>query len=107
MTDEDLIESNKEVYANPQFPNIRYEIFDVSGVTQFEVSSKAVSQVGAMDQEASRRNPNVRVAIITSEPFAIGLSRLYSRSHKAMGGTWRTEMFDTEEAARNWACTPE
>ncbi len=102
VTDDDLTESNEEIYADPHFPQMRFQIVDFSKIVKFAVSSRAVAGLAVRDQEASASNPDVKVAIVTSEPFLYGMSRMYSRSHQAMGGTWRVKMFDTEEQAREW-----
>jgi hypothetical protein len=81
---------------------MRYQIVDFSAIDGLAVTSRTVNLVAVRDQEASARNPAVKVAIITSEPYIYGMSRLYSRSHEAMGGTWRIKTFETEQRAREW-----
>ncbi len=103
VIDADLLDANEEVYAHPKFAEMRYQIVDFSVITHFGISADAVARAAKLDQQASLRNPDVKVAIITSEPLLRGLSSLYSRSHTALGGAWRTKTFDTEAEAREWA----
>ena len=103
VSDDDLVASNDEIYASPRFPEMRYQIVDFSTIDKFDVSAAAVRAVSRLDRRASEINPNVRVAIITSETFVLGMSRMYGGSHEAAGGTWATEVFEREEEARAWA----
>ena len=103
VSDEELIASNDEVYTNRRFPAMKYQIVDFSAIDKFDVSANAVRQVADMDRRASETNPDVRVAIITSAIFVRGMSNMYALGHEARGGSWITELFESEENARTWA----
>ena len=104
VSDEELVAANEEVYASPLFPIMRYQIFDVSMIEKFQVSSEAVRAAADSDRSAAKRNPDVKVAIIiTSSPFLRGLANMYALSHEAHGGSWVTETFEREEDGRAWA----
>ena len=103
VSDDDLVASNDEIYASLRFPEMRYQIVDFSTIDKFDVSAGAVRVVADLDRKASEINPDVRVAIITSETFMRGMSRMYAGSHEAAGGTWATEVFEREDKARAWA----
>ena len=103
VSDEDLITSNGDVYASSQFPAMKYQIVDFSVIETFDVGAATVRVVADSDRRAAEINPDVRVAIITSAPFMRGMSKMYAGSHEAAGGTWTTEVFESEEDARAWA----
>ena len=103
VSDEELIASNDEVYASPDFPAMKYEIVDFTVIDKLDVSAEAVRRVARMDRVASETNADVRVAIITSEMFILGMSRMYGLGHESEGGSWTTEVFESEEDARAWA----
>ncbi len=103
VSDEDLLTSNADVYASPHFPKLKYQIVDVSTIEEFDVSSSTMRSLASSDRIAAEMNPDVKVAIITSAPFMRGMANMYALSHEAEGGSWVTEVFDSEEDARAWA----
>ena len=103
VSDEDVIAANREVYANPLLPAMKYQIVDFSTIEKLDVSNATVQAVAGMDERAAVLNPGVKVAIITSAPFVRGMSNMYALSHRARGGSWTTKSFEREEDARAWA----
>ena len=73
-----------------------------SDSVEFEASSETVRRVANMDAEASKRNPNIIVAIVASQLVIRGLANLYRLNSEIAGGTWETEFFETEQEAREW-----
>ena len=106
VTDEDVVESSKEVYASPHFSAMKYKIADFSMIEKFDVSSRTVREVAESDRKAAEDNPDVRVSIITSSAFVRGISEMYQLFRHTTGGIWSTEVFDSEEEARSWAAPP-
>jgi hypothetical protein len=100
VTDEDLIRANQELYEDPRFLAIRYEIADFRNITGAAARSETVTLVGDMDREEAARNPDVKVAILGATPLITGLTRMYAMS----GGdaVWDVRIFETEEEARKW-----
>ncbi len=103
VSDEELIASNGEVYTSRLFPAMKYQIVDFSIIEKLDVSSAAVRSVADSDRRAAETNPDVKVAIITSDPFVRGMSNMFALHHEARGGSWTTELFEREEDARAWA----
>lgn len=103
VTDNDLIRSNADVYASPHFPEMRYQIVDLSTIDEFHVSTSAIRAVASSDRRAAQTNPGVRVAIINPpSTFMLGMSNMYALAHEAEGGSWVTGIFEREEDAREW-----
>ena len=103
VSNEDIIASNREVYASPLFPAMNFQIVDLSKAEKFDVSNATVRTVADLDREASETNPNVRIAVIVSVPIMRGMSIMLALIHEAVGGSWTTEFFEREEDARAWA----
>ena len=102
VTGDELVQSNLDVYANPKFESIEYEVAIFSDSVKFEASSETVRRVAEMDAAASKRNPKVVVAIVASQTVIRGLANLYRLQSEVAGGTWETEFFETEPDARRW-----
>ena len=102
VTGDELVQSNLDVYADPKFESIEYELAMFSDSVEFEASSETVRRVANMDAEASKRNPNIIVAIVASQLVIRGLANLYRLNSEIAGGTWETEFFETEQEAREW-----
>jgi hypothetical protein len=100
VTDDDLLRSNFELYDDPRFTSIRYEIADFGLAEGSSFSAETVRCVARMDHDQSVRNPDVKVAILATGTLARGLARMYALS----GGDtpWVTQLFRTEEDALSW-----
>ena len=103
VSDEDLVASNEEVYASPLLPTMKYQVVDFSTIESFDASSATVLAISASDRIAAKTNPDVKVAIITSAAWVQSMTNLYSLYHESRGGSWTTEVFAHEDAARAWA----
>ena len=106
VTGDELVQSNLDVYSDPKFESIEYELANFSDTVRFEASSEMVRRVAAMDAAASKRNPNIIVAIVASQTVIRGLVNLYRMQSEVAGGTWVTEFFETEPEARKWLEKP-
>jgi hypothetical protein len=100
LTNDDLLKCNQELYEDTRFLNIDYEICDFTAVEKFSLESDVVRQVARMDVEQSKRNPNIKVAIISNELVIRGLTRMYQITGDA--SAWETQIFNNEEDARVW-----
>lgn len=100
VTDEDLIRCNTDVYDDPRFSTLRYEIGNFLDVTEYSATSDTVRMVAQMDRAAAKKNPNVKVAIIATEAITIGLTRMYEMS--AGDTSWEVRIFGDEQSARGW-----
>ncbi len=102
VTDDDVVESSLERYADPKFENIEYELSIFSDSVVFEASTATVRRAVEMDVKASERNPKIVVAIVATQRVIRGLANLYRLQSEATGGRWETAYFETEEEARRW-----
>ena len=100
LTNDDLLKCNKELYENPLFIDIEYELCDFAAVKDFPVESKVINLIGEMDLEQSKRNPHIKVAVISTEDVMRGLVSMYDAA--AYSSPWETQFFENEKDARTW-----
>ncbi len=100
MTDDDILRSNLEIYSDPRFESIRYQIADLRGVDRFDGSARAVRRLSRMDRDQATRNPGIRVAILADDALVRGIANVYAMS--GAESPWETRVFKSEEEARRW-----
>ncbi len=103
VTEDVLNHSALEAFADPRFENIEYWISDLSDISGFPASSQSVRRTADLDKMASKRNPDLKVAIIPGPMVVRGMANMYRTFNEIMGTSWKIEIFDTEDAARKWA----
>ncbi len=103
VSDEDLRAATGEVNASPVLLTMKYLIADFSVIEEFDVSSETVRMIADSDSKASKTNPDVKVAIITTALLMRGMSNMYAITHQLSEGSWTTKLFESEEDARSWA----
>ncbi|MBD3367182.1 MAG: hypothetical protein GF405_03270 [Candidatus Eisenbacteria bacterium] len=100
MTDDDILRSNLELYDDPRFDTLKYQIADLRGIESFEGSARAVRRLSRMDRDQAVRNPNVKVAILADEALVRGIANVYAMS--GVDAPWETRVFESEKEARAW-----
>lgn len=104
LTSEDLINCNKEFYADPDFPTYKYVIINFNAVEKFPIETSAIRAVAEMDAEHVKINPNLKTAIVANQRVITGLTNMYQTFFELAGNnpTWETQIFETLEEARKW-----
>lgn len=100
VTDQEFIDSTLELCVATQFLELRYQIVDFLEVTHFDVTSETIHKTARMDKEASKRNPDIRVAFLTTSTMVKGLTRMWDLS--GGGEHWEAAVFQDEFSARRW-----
>ena len=100
LTNEELLNANLDIYDDPRFMEMHYQVVDFLQVTNFNVTPEVVREIGILDEKASQRNPDVKVAVIATNLFHKGLTRMWELS--GGGAIWQTAIFEDEETARVW-----
>jgi hypothetical protein len=80
LTNEELLNANLDIYDDPRFMEMRYQVVDFLQVTNFNVTPEVVREIGILDEKASQRNPDVKVAVIATNLFHKGLTRMWELS---------------------------
>jgi len=102
VTGDELVQSNHNLYSDPKFKSIEYALAIFSKSVVLKASSTEVRLVAKSDAEASKRNPKLVIAIVGNQAVIRGLANLYRLQYEAIGGPWKVQYFETEEAARRW-----
>ena len=101
---DEILNANREVYRDPRFQRITYQIVDLTGVQQFDVTEDDMALVAASDRAAARSRPHVRVAVAAADEIIKDLSAFYDAV--MVGSPWRQQIFDSMSEAREWLRRP-
>jgi hypothetical protein len=99
LTDHDMLQSVLDTESDRRFDDLRYVINDFSSITGSSVEIPTIEDITIADQGASRSNPSIRIAVVTSSPEIRALAECYARSPL---NAYETRIFATEAEARNW-----
>lgn len=100
LTSEDAIQANLDIYGDPRFDDLRYQIVDISGVKEFKATSDAMEETAAMDEAASLHNPHQIVAVVVNEGDASEMAEMYKSAMK--DSPWKVAIFSSMEDAEQW-----
>ena len=82
-----------------RFGDLRFVIADYSAIAGCAATPSDMEMVGAMNYGASKSNPRIRKAVVTTSPEVIALAEHY---RKALGSPILTRVFATMADARAW-----
>lgn len=99
-TDEDLRSSREEVYSNPAFAKLRYQIVDATNVDNLLITAECMQELAATDVRVGHQNPDLRVCIVAPRDVLYGMARMYGSL--ADDSPWALGIFETLEEARAW-----
>ncbi len=99
ITGLDLLNAVREVEGDARFDQIRYVINDFSEVTEQAISQQDLEEVAALDYAAAFSNPNIRLAVVATDPSITEMASLYSEFSDS---PYPTEIFSEIESARAW-----
>lgn len=107
---DELMRSNMEIYGDPRFDDLHYQIVDLRDIYSLqevspERSLAVVQEVASCDAAAARSNPNIKVAIIADGETLEALASLYS--FELSESPWQVKIFPTMADARAWASVRE
>lgn len=100
LTAEDMFLSNQEVYGDPRFDHLGYQIADLLEVEEVELEPRKVRLLAAMDRAASEMNSRIRCAIVARGGTAQAIAEAYRDAR--VGPPWPVEIFEELELARAW-----
>ncbi len=106
VTDEMLIESNKERLASTELiKSYRYFISDYTDVTDLSISNHTIRKIAQMAINASKLNENILVVGILPNDLEFGLGRMWQGYASDEETGWCTKGFRTSDAADKWLKT--
>lgn len=87
-----------EMYGDPRFESARYALIDFSAATELVHTPTAVEEITASNRGAYLTNPNLRVAVVTTdENMKALLAKMTDIS------AYPLRVFATLDDARRWA----
>lgn len=99
VTDAELMEAVVTIESDARFDGLRFVINDFLGIEGFSVSEDNVLTISAIDNAASRTNPNIKIAVVATDQRVHELANIYADSPL---NAYPTEIFPNPDAARTW-----
>lgn len=100
VTGDEILRANQEIYRDPRFPGLTYQIVDLTAVERFDVTEDDMALVALHDRAAARSTQSVRVAIAAADEIIKDLSAFYDAV--MVGSPWHQRIFDSIGEAREW-----
>jgi len=100
VTGEEVIEAHKEIYNEENFKKQKYKIVDRTDCTKYQVYPEDIEKIAEMDDEASRINPNLIIAVISTTSLQHGMTRMWQAYMK--NNVFITKNFLDRISADNW-----
>ena len=77
LTGQEAIQANKDIYGDPRFDDLRYQVVDISKVERFDIPDEDMEATAAMDEAATITSPRLAVAVIATEEEAVAVAESY------------------------------
>lgn len=103
VTSPEVVESVVLTESDERFDRLHYVINDFLGVQAMDGVQSDIDAVAAHDVGAAATNPNIKIAMVTSQPTVIELVQRYLR---ASGDVFTTRIFPSMAEARAWLQLP-
>ena len=100
VTGEEVIEAHKEIYNKENLKKQKYKIIDRTDCTKYQVYPEDIEKIAEMDDEASRINPNLIIAVISTTSLQHGMTRMWQAYMK--NNVFVTKNFLDRISADNW-----
>jgi len=100
VTGDEILRANQEIYSDPRFHRLTYQIVDLTAVERFDVTEDDMAMVAVQDRAAARSKPSVRVAVAAADEIIKDLSAFYDAV--MVGSPWHQRIFDSMTEARDW-----
>lgn len=100
VTGDEVIEAHKKMYNEENFKKRKYKIVDRTDCTKYQVYPEDIVKIAEMDDEASRINPNLLIAVISTTSLQLGMTRMWQAYMK--NNLFITKNFPDRPSADNW-----
>ncbi len=102
VTAEEISESGDDFLNVPEGINPKYQLVDCLEVLEFELSEVDVVNISADDLSASRKYPNIKVAMVAQKGHVTEKFVNYLKVSWAINTSWEIRIFNSLESARDW-----
>lgn len=102
VTAEEIFEGGDEFLNVPEGIIPKYQLVDCLEVEQFNLSEVDVVNISADDLSASRKYPNIKVAMVAKKGHVMEKFMNYLKVSWAINTSWEIRIFNSLESARDW-----
>lgn len=102
ITIRDLLQATAAYQSDHRFDLLRYVIANYSAIDDCEIQVEDIDDVWVADVGSKYTNPNIKKAIVSTNPT---VSELRDRYQHLLGTAYPTKLFTSEKDARIWLGT--
>ena len=102
ITAEESIESGDKFLQVPEGVTPKYQLVDCLQAEYFEISEMDMVDISADDLSASRKYPNIKVALVGKKGHVHDKFMNYLKVSWAINTSWEIRIFNSMESARDW-----
>lgn len=102
VTVREILESGLNFLKVPKEVNPKYQLINALEIEKLELSEIDVVDISADDLSASRKYPNIKVAMVAQKGQVMEKFMNYLKISWAINTSWEIRIFNSLEAARDW-----
>ncbi|MGL6160406.1 hypothetical protein [Microbulbifer sp.] len=102
VTNKDIQDAHFELNSDDRFYHCNYLILNISECDLSAVSVPDLFLVIATDLGATKTNPNLKVAMVTTNPLSIEKVSTYIERNRSLNTPWEFEILPSVEEAKEW-----
>ncbi len=103
LTGGELHQSNAKAYCSEAaIRKLRFFLIDASGADSADITMGELSRCAFQDYRASRINPDIVTAVVSSSDVAVGLMRMWLFLMKHGDVSLSTKLFSDKQSALAW-----
>lgn len=99
VTGKEVLEANEQAESDSRYDSLRYVINDFLDCTGLTVLPNEIDEISAIDKAASTSNPNIRIAIVATNPEVLAAANTYANNPLA---AFTIRLFNSMQDAESW-----
>jgi len=105
ITIDEIHEANGLIHGHEEFDSHKYQVINLLDADFSTISQSKSKEPAITDLVASKTRPNVNVALVARETYAINFCKRYISESKQRGSQWDFEIFSDLIDALEWCGT--
>ncbi|MGI9546148.1 MAG: hypothetical protein ACR2MM_02840 [Flavobacteriaceae bacterium] len=102
VTAHEIFDSGTDFLEVPEGVIPKYQLINALNIEKFDLSEVDVVDISADDLSASRKYPNIKVAMVAQKGHVIEKFMNYLKVSWAINTSWEIRIFNSLAAARDW-----
>ncbi len=102
VSPEELDEANSEAYGDHRFKDIKYFIWDMTGVKNLGMNEEDAVRSAVTDKNASLCKQSLKGALVGNNKHIRNFLERYIATSLRLESTWKLKLFYNAEDARKW-----